>query len=77
MDTRGLTLPVLVAGVSALGLWWNFVLARRGKAERRDRVLGAVWAALLVLALARIVALVVAGDPSLTPPAEPPPTPGK
>jgi len=58
MDVHGIPFPSIVAAVSAAGLWWHFARARKGPVTSQDKLMAAVWAALLVIAAARIVWLV-------------------
>jgi hypothetical protein len=67
MDFTGIWFSVLAAVVSVGGLWWHVALAKKGQATGRDRMLGAVWAAVLVLSLGRIVYLTSAGDGTKAP----------
>lgn len=62
MDFTSLGFAIVAAVVASIGLWWHFLLAKRGIASTRDRILGGVWAALLVLSLGRILWLVAQGD---------------
>jgi hypothetical protein len=54
MDLTSLGFAIVASVVAAIGLWWHFLLAKRGIAGPRDRILGGVWAAVLVLSLGRI-----------------------
>lgn len=72
MDFTGITFAVLAAVVSAGGLWWHITIARKGQASGRDRMLGAVWAGVLVLSLGRIVFLAAGGGGGAPAPAPAP-----
>ena len=78
MELSGITFPVIVAVVALAGLWWHVTLARKGIATVRDRVMAALWAALFVVAGARVMWL-VAHPPaeSTAPTTAAPPTLGK
>ena len=58
MDVHGIPFPSFVAAFSAAGLWWHFARAQKGPITRQDKVMAAIWAALLVISVARVVVLV-------------------
>ena len=58
MDVQGIPFPSFVAAVSAAGLWWHFARARKGPITSQDKLMAAVWAALLVISVARVLWLV-------------------
>ena len=66
MDPEGKAFPAMVAVVSAVGLWWHIFRAQHGRITRQDRLLGGAWAAMLVLAAARVLWL-VANPPGAEP----------
>ena len=71
MDFASLTFAVIAAVVAAIGLAWHFTLAKKGRATGRDRLMGGVWAALLVLSLGRILWISGGGDAPKPAPAVP------
>lgn len=62
MDPHGLTFPIVVAAIAAAGLFWHISRARQGRAGPHDRWMGALWAAVLVLAAGRVIVLVAQGS---------------
>lgn len=58
MDVKGMAFPAIVAAVSAAGLFWHFSRARKGPITGQDKAMGGAWAAMLVLAAARVLYLV-------------------
>lgn len=76
MELDGIAVPVLLTVASMLGLWWHFVQARKGAATLRDRAMGGIWAAMLVLAAGRVLWLMShppTGRPAPAVPAAPDP----
>lgn len=55
MDFTSMSFAIIAAVVSAIGLWWHIILAKKGLATGRDRALGVMWVALIVLSLGRIL----------------------
>ena len=58
MDYRGVAFPSVVAVASVVGLWFHFAQAKKGTATLRDRAMGGLWAAMLVVAGARVLWIV-------------------
>lgn len=55
MQLDSLVAAALATIASIVGLWWHFKQARAGKATTRDRAMGGLWAAMLVLAGGRVL----------------------
>jgi hypothetical protein len=68
MDVTGVVLAVVVAVVASGLLYWHIQQVKKRPATSHDKLMGALWAALIVLALGRVAFLVSAGG---TKPAEP------
>lgn len=77
MDMNGMWLPVVVAVLSAGLLYWHVQEVRKRPATTHDKLMGAIWAAMLVFGLGRVIYLVAGGgetggtEPTLTAPAAP------
>lgn len=74
MDTTGVALAVGVAVLAAAILVWHLRQVRTRPATTHDRLMAAVWAAMIVLAAGRALWL-VAGGANPSEPASPPPAP--
>lgn len=78
MDFTSMSFAIIAAVISAIGVWWHVILAKRGIATMRDRVLGGVWAAVFVLAIGRVLWITANGaapKPAPATPAAPAPLP--
>lgn len=75
MDVTGVVLAVVVAAVAGGLLFWHFQQVKRRPATGYDKMMGALWAALVVLALGRVMFLVAAGGEKPAEPATPAPAP--
>ncbi len=85
MDVTGVVLAVVVASVASGLFYWHIQQVKKRPATSHDKLMGAIWAALIVLALVRVAFLVVAGGdqpgepaspaPAATPAAAPTPAP--
>ena len=67
-------LALAVAVVSGGLLYWHIQQVKKRPATGHDKLMGAVWAAMLVLSLARVLYLVAAGGekpPETTAPTAP------
>ncbi|MCE9638062.1 MAG: hypothetical protein K8T90_20365 [Planctomycetes bacterium] len=71
MDFTSMSFAIIAAVIAAIGLWWHVILAKRGIATTRDRMLGGVWAAVFVLALGRILWITSNGTAPKPAPATP------
>lgn len=68
MDVTGVVLAAVVAVVAIGLLYWHIQQVKKRPATGYDKMMGALWAALIVLALGRVAFLVAAGGDT---PAEP------
>ena len=75
MDVTGVALAVVVGIVAAALLFWHVQQVKKRPAMGHDKLMGAVWAALIVLALARVVCLVAGGGETKLVTPVPAPTP--
>lgn len=75
MDVTGVVLAVVVALVAGGLLYWHIQQVKRRPATGYDKMMGALWAALVVLALGRVMFLVAAGGGKAAEPSAPAATP--
>lgn len=68
MDPQGVAFPAVVMALAVAALWWHVSRARRGDAGPRDRWLGAVWAAVAVIAGWLVLARIAADEKADAPP---------
>jgi hypothetical protein len=73
MDVTGVVLAVAVAIVAGGLLYWHVQQVKKRPATGYDKMMGALWAALVVLALGRVAFLVSAGGGKQAEPATPAP----
>jgi len=66
MDWNGVGVPAIAACAALIGLWWHISRARRGDASQGDKLMGALWAAVLVVSGARVLYLVANPDAGKT-----------
>ena len=71
MDVTGVALAVVVAVVAAGLLFWHIQQVKKRPATGHDKLMGGVWAALIVLALGRVIFLVAADAEKAPEPAAP------
>lgn len=71
MDVTGVVLAVVVAVVAGGLLFWHVQQVKQRPATGHDKMMAGLWAALIVLALGRVVFLVAAagGEPPAPAPA--------
>lgn len=62
MDPKGMAFPALVLAAAVVGLWWHFSRARKGPISRQDKLMAGTWAAITIIAAARVVVLLLPPD---------------
>jgi uncharacterized membrane protein len=75
MDVTGVVLSAAVALVAGGLLFWHIQQVRKRPATGHDKLMAALWAALVVLALGRLLYLVANPEPSEPAPAPQAPPP--
>jgi len=59
MDTTGVALAVVVAIVAAGLLYWHIQQVKQRPATSYDKLVGGLWAAMIVLAVGRAISLML------------------
>ena len=63
MDMQGIWLPAVVAVLAGGLLYWHIQEVKKRPATTHDKLMGAIWAAVLVLGLGRVIILMIGGEP--------------